>query len=309
MSGTYKRWIEADKVTEKHLAGPFDGLPDTVVSGLVISDASGGGTAKIDITTGIAHIAGYEQRPAAVSARVLANDNIVYVYLAWDETVITSGVAIASETFPPSAPGSSPEYILLGLVETGTGVVSWIWQNPLIRKGHVDELAFRAGRGIPDRAVLVGTPKIEFGSASVGAGAWGSVLSWPAAGTIRGRIDFVAFERTGAGDRIAVLCDEEVGITPSSGSFYWRYDIFNEYVTQFPHIDNDFFLSTVCNHQGMIAFSNDVPTSTKEIESFWIRGQFKEDFDIQMFNGTGGAKTMKCIVGFEEFVDNNLGGY
>ena len=84
--------------------------------------------------------------------------------------------------------------------------------------------------------------------------------------------------------------------------------MFNEYITQFPHIDDDFFMSEICNHQGMIAFSNDVP-GAKEVENFWIRGQFEEEFDIQMYNGTGAPKTMKCIVGFEEFIDNNLGGY
>lgn len=308
MSGTYKRWLEGDKVTEKHLAGPFDGLPDTVVSGLLITDTSGGGSAKIDVSAGVAHIAGYEQRPVAKTATVISNDSIAYVFLSWDETIVISITAIASETYPPTPPAGHPRYILVGIVETGTGTVSWIWHNARVRKAHVDELAFRAGRGIPDRATLVGTPRIEFGSASVGATAWGSVLSWPAAGTIRGRIDFIAFERTGAGDRIAILCDDEVGITPSGGSFYWRYDVFNEYITQFPHIDDDFFMSTVCNHQGMIAFSNDVP-GVKEVENFWIRGQFEEEFDIQMYNGTGAPKTMKCIVGIEEFVDNNLGGY
>jgi len=302
MSGTFREWVEGSKVTEKHLSGLVRGFSDTVVEGLVVTDAGG---LTIDISAGKALITGYEQRFSAVSGQSLAANFIVGVYAVGNETFAYQSVAPASEVFPPGGVPSVPGYVLIAIVKTGAASIDWVWNNPFSRGGHVSEASFQVGQGLADKSILRGQPRVKTGqAASIAATSWGTLMFRPAAGTIRGILKFVSFELLNANDLVAVMIDDEYSVSESASRWYRDINLFDG---AWPSVPDDFMSSTVNDHSGMFKKVTTVIDS-KVIETYWTRGQFQERFRVQYYNSTGSPAFPLYSVGWEELMPAIMGG-
>lgn len=302
MSGTFREWVEGSKVTEKHLSGLVRGMHDTIVEGLVISDAGG---ITIDISGGKALLTGYETRYDAVSGQSLVANKIVHVWVGGNDTFNYQFYSVGSETWPPVGPGSVPGYLLIAIVGVGAASIDWIWNNPLVRGAHVSEASIQVGHGIPDKGLLRGIPHVRTAlEVGIAATSWHTLMAWPISGTQRGILKHVAVELNNPADVIAVLIDDEYSGSESASSWYRSTNLFNG---AWPSIPDDFMTNPINDHTGMFKKTTSAVDSVT-VEHFWTKSQFAERFKVNYYNSTGGVVGVFNSVAWEEIMDADMRG-